>query len=200
MPTATVATDDIQLLRKALQRFYPLGEEAFANIIPYLHYNDLEKRQRFVAKGRISQSAALVLDGHLRQYYRTRNSEYTTYFYFEHMLVADYAGAITRQPATLTIEALSKVRLLSFPMDTVRRFYRQSHEWAQVGLAMAEYIALGLEERMVDLITLSAEERYIKLLGSNKERILERIPQQYIANYLGITPVSFSRLRAKLSR
>ena len=55
-----------------------------------------------------------------------------------------------------------------------------------------------MEERMVGLIMLSPEERYIQLLESNKQKIIERIPQHYIANYLGITPVSLSRIRKRL--
>ncbi|MFN8321973.1 MAG: hypothetical protein U0T74_04895 [Chitinophagales bacterium] len=55
-----------------------------------------------------------------------------------------------------------------------------------------------MEERMVGLLTLSPEERYEQLLQSNKKKIIERIPQHLIANYLGITPVSLSRIRARL--
>jgi len=68
------------------------------------------------------------------------------------------------------------------------------------GRKIAEYATMGLEERMVSLLTQSAEERYLELLASNKQKILERIPQQYIANYLGITPESFSRIRHRLAQ
>jgi CRP-like cAMP-binding protein len=57
---------------------------------------------------------------------------------------------------------------------------------------------IGLEERMVSLLLQSPEERYVDLLNSNKNKIIERIPQHYIANYLGITPVSMSRIRKRL--
>lgn len=63
---------------------------------------------------------------------------------------------------------------------------------------MAEYLGIGLEERMVSLLLQSPEERYIDLLNSNKKKIIERIPQYYIANYLGITPVSMSRIRNRI--
>jgi hypothetical protein len=59
---------------------------------------------------------------------------------------------------------------------------------------------MGLEDRMVGLLTQSPEERYTALLKSNKTKILERIPQHLIANYLGITPVSLSRIRNRTSK
>jgi CRP-like cAMP-binding protein len=188
------------LLLNALRQFAPLSEEDFALIVPHLQIKQLNKGELLSKAGRHSEFSGLVLSGQLRQYYLRNNEERTTYFYFEGMLVADYVGGIKKQPAQLTIEALSLVELLAFPIAALYACYLKNNNWNQVGRSIAEYIAIGLEERMVDLLTLNAEERYRKLLDSNKRRILERIPQQYIANYLGITPVSFSRLRASLSK
>ena len=66
------------------------------------------------------------------------------------------------------------------------------------GRRIAEYPGIGIEERMVSLLLQSPEERYLDLLNSSIKKIIERIPQHYIANYLGITPVSMSRIRNKL--
>lgn len=71
-------------------------------------------------------------------------------------------------------------------------------KWERFGRLVAEYLAIGLEERMAGLLILSPEERYLELLESNKQKIVERIPQHYIANYLGITPVSLSRIRKRV--
>jgi CRP-like cAMP-binding protein len=59
---------------------------------------------------------------------------------------------------------------------------------------------MGLEERMAGLLMLSPEERYQQLLNSNKQKILERLPQHLVANYLGITPVSLSRIRNRIQK
>jgi CRP-like cAMP-binding protein len=72
--------------------------------------------------------------------------------------------------------------------------------WQKFGRLIAEYATIGLEERMVSLLMQSPEERYVELLKSNKKKIIERIPQHYIANYLGITPVSMSRIRNRLAK
>jgi CRP-like cAMP-binding protein len=70
--------------------------------------------------------------------------------------------------------------------------------WQKFGRLIAEYLGIGLEERMVSLLLQSPEERYVDLLNSNKKKIIERIPQHYIANYLGITAVSMSRIRNRI--
>jgi len=88
---------------------------------------------------------------------------------------------------------------LCFPYKVLLDLYQQSHAWQTFGRLIAEYIATGLEERMVGLLLQSPESRYRELLTGTKKKIIERIPQQYIANYLGITPVSMSRIRARLT-
>jgi CRP-like cAMP-binding protein len=187
-------------LLQALRRFAPLSQDEFEMILPHVEIKLLQKGDHFVSAGRYSEFAGYVLSGQLRQFYQQQDKELTTYFYFEDMLVADYVGGIKKLPAALSIEALSPVEILSFPITALYECYQKNNAWNQVGRCIAEYIAIGLEERMVDLLSLNAEQRYNKLLESNKRRILERIPQQYVANYLGITPVSFSRLRNAASK
>jgi CRP-like cAMP-binding protein len=134
----------------------------------------------------------------MRHYYTRDGEEKTTYFYFENHLVSSYFSAITGKPSELTIEALTDSRLLTFPYAHLKSLYDQSPKWERFGRLLAEYVAMGLEERMAGLLMMSPEERYLQLLQGNKQKIIERIPQHYIANYLGITPVSLSRIRKRL--
>jgi ribosomal protein L10 len=68
-----------------------------------------------------------------------------------------------------------------------------------MGRLMAEYIVTCYEDRTNSFITHTPEERYLKLLETGKE-ILQKVPQHYIANYLGITAVSLSRIRNRISK
>lgn len=57
-------------------------------------------------------------------------------------------------------------------------------------------IAFNLQ-RTTDLLTLSAEKRYLKLLAEQPE-VIQNVPIQYIASYIGIKPESLSRIRKKI--
>ena len=105
-----------------------------------------------------------------------------------------------RAAITISIEALTDCSLLVFTYETLQSLYKQSRQWERFGRLIAEYLAIGLEERMTGLLMLSPVERYHQLLQSNKHKILERIPQHYIASYLGITPVSLSRIRNRIHK
>lgn len=190
-----VATEAINIFRQNIQRFVVFTDEDWNLIVPHFTEKKLKKNQLFAQEGKRAKDIAFVLEGNLRQFYSKDGEEKTTYFYFENHLMSSYMSCITGQPSQLSIEALTASRLLVFTYPVLKSLYNQSQQWEKFGRLIAEYIAIGLEERMVGLLMLSPEERYNQLLQSNKQKILERIPQHYIANYLGITPVSLSRIR-----
>lgn len=186
--------------RQAIERLLPIPDETFAYILPHLQLRRLKKGDCFAMEGKVATEIGFVLEGNMRHFYTRDGEEKTTYFYFENHFVASYISCIKKEPSRLTIEALSECLLLVFPYAALQELYESSHHWERFGRLMAEYLAAGLEERMVGLLMLSPEERYEALLQSNKQKIIERVPQHYIASYLGVTPVSLSRIRNRLMK
>ena len=195
-----IATATTALLRRHIGRFVSLTDAEWSLLVPHLQEKELKKNGFFIQEGKKEKNIAFVVEGNLRQFYTKDGEEKTTYFYFENHLMSSYISCITGRPSQLSIEALTNCRLLVFTYQTLQSLYNQSQQWERFGRQLAEYLAIGLEERMVGLLMLSPEERYSQLLESNKQKILERIPQHYIANYLGITPVSLSRIRKRIHK
>jgi CRP-like cAMP-binding protein len=192
-------SNDVQQLRATVERFVKLPDADWELLLPHIHEKNLNRHGLFAAEGRRSFDVGFVIDGMFRQYYSKDGDEKTTYFYFPGDLVCAYVSCLTNQPSLVTIQALSDARYLSFPYSVLLDLYSKSIPWQTFGRLIAEYIAIGLEERMASLLLLSPEERYKELLAGPKKKIIERLPQQYIANYLGITPVSMSRIRARIT-
>ncbi len=188
------------LLRQQLLRFVPFSDAVLDMLKPALALLSLKKGQTFAEEGRIASLAGIVVSGHMRHYYTRDGAERTTYFYFEGALVSSYISCITQKPSQLTIEAITDCELLAFPYAALTALFTRSHNWERFGRLLAEYLAIGLEERMVTLLTMSPEERYHHLLEGGKDKILARIPQHYIASYLGITAVSLSRIRNRAAK
>jgi CRP-like cAMP-binding protein len=186
------------LLRKQIQNFLPITYADWDMLTPFLELKHLRKGGLFIAEGKKANEIGLVINGMLRQFYTKDVEEKTTYFFFEPHFISAYISCISGNPSLITIEALSDVTYVSFPFTTMQALFETSMAWQKFGRLIAEYAMIGLEERMVSLLLQSPEERYIDLLNSNKSKIIERIPQHYIANYLGITPVSMSRIRKRL--
>lgn len=185
-------------LRKHIDAFVKMTDDDWELLHPHINLHSLHKNQFFIQEGKRETRVGFVIDGMLRQFYTKDGEEKTTYFFFENHLMTSYVSCITGKPSLVTIEALSKVIYLSFPYKILQDLFNKSMAWQKFGRLIAEYLGIGLEERMVSLLLQSPEERYIDLLNSNKKKIIERIPQHYIANYLGITAVSMSRIRNRI--
>ena len=81
----------------------------------------------------------------------------------------------------------------------LHELFKEDIHIANWGRKFAESEFLQTEERLISLLFTTASERYMKLIQNNPE-LLQRIPLECLASYLGITPVSLSRIRAKLKR
>lgn len=187
-------------LRKQIELFTQLSDEAWQTLLPHLEIKVFSKNDKLISEGQRAYEMGMVVEGMFRQYYIRDGEEKTTYFFFEQHFIGGYISCLSGKPSLLTIEALSEATVVLFPYEVLLGLYQQYPDWQMFGRKIAEYATMGLEERMVSLLTKSAEERYLELLSSNRQKILERIPQQYIANYLGITPESFSRIRHRLAQ
>lgn len=189
-------------LRAWFEKFGPLPEAAWAALLPQVQARTLARHEAFVQPGDQHLYIGFLLSGTARQFYLLPDgTERTTYFFFQHDVLADYRSCVLGQPAALTIEALTPCELLVFPYATLRHLYDAFPAWERIGRRIGEYVLAGLEARLVELLTLSPEERYRALVAATaKRKILDQIPQHFVAAYLGITPVSLSRIRARLAR
>jgi CRP-like cAMP-binding protein len=186
------------IFRSHIEAFCKISDADWELLLPHLAIKTIKKNELFIAEGKRAFELAFVIDGMLRQYYTKDGEEKTTYFFFENHFMTSYISCITGKPSLVSIEALSNATYIVFAYKALQQLFEQSMAWQKFGRLIAEYVVIGLEERMVSLLLQSPEERYVDLLNSNKKKIIERIPQHYIANYLGITPVSMSRIRSRL--
>ena len=189
-------------LHAYLLRFVPeLTEADWLLLAETLQTEHLARGEHFVQAGEQRSALALMLSGSCRLYYPLPSGEErTTYFFFENHLLGDYAGCLTGQPSQFSIQALTDSELVVFDYAVLRRLYDERAVYGRFGRLLAEYLLLGTDARLTEQLLLSPEERYRALLASGKTKILERIPQHLVAHYLGITPVSLSRIRGRVAR
>lgn len=189
-------------LRAYFHRFVPaLTDADWEPLAAALWVQHLGPGEHFIEAGSYRPVLALLLSGTCRLYYpRPNGEERTTYFFFENHLLGDYAACLTGQPSQLSIQALVESELVVFDYAVLRRLYDERPVYERFGRLLAEYHLLGTDVRLTEHLLLSPEERYRALLASGKTKIMERIPQHLVANYLGITPVSLSRIRGRVAR
>lgn len=140
---------------------------------------------------------AFIHEGAVRYFIERDGISLTTYFSFRSELISAYSSFITGQPTSVGLEAiqtthilvLTKQSLHALASDTAMAFKIE-----QMRRRIAEFYITCYEERVGSFLSQKPEERYVTLLKAGGE-IFQKIPQHYVANYLGVTAVSLSRIR-----
>ena len=182
---------------KIIQQFTDFNERELNIIAPYFEPKKIRKKTILLVAGQVSSEVFYITNGCLRLFCEKNGEELSTYFFTENMFAGSYDSFISRKPSKVAIETLEDSEILVLTYDSLEKLYKVLPE-------MNEFIRKAIEQRFVLLHDLfisyllnSPEERYVTLLKERPE-LLQRIPQHQIASFLGITPVSLSRIRNRI--
>jgi len=118
-------------------------------------------------------------------------------FAAEGELVGAYVSLLTGKPSDLSVEALEDSEVLVVPFALMDTLYARHASWERIGRKLAENFLVERERRAAELLTSDATERYLHFLETHKH-LLGRVREADIASYLGVTPVSLSRIKAQI--
>ncbi|RDC62767.1 Crp/Fnr family transcriptional regulator [Adhaeribacter pallidiroseus] len=110
--------------------------------------------------------------------------------------MVDLASFIFNQPARWNIQALTDCVLYVIETTDYQNIGRIIPHWTELEKLFIAKCFIVLEDRVLQHLSLSAEERYEQLFNFNKE-LFNQVPLQYLASMLGMTPETFSRIRKK---
>jgi CRP-like cAMP-binding protein len=183
-----------------LQELAPLPRREWAHVQRRLQPAALAPGQALTEAGEIADRFGFVVSGLIRKLHiSARGKRVVRGFGGPGSIVGAYASLLTGQPSHLRVEALEPTQLFVLPWSELAALYTRHVCWQIVGRRLAELQLLEREERAHELLTASATERYARFCETHRS-LLPRLRDYDIASYLGITPVSLSRLRARRSR
>lgn len=190
---------DKNILRQIMSQTIDIDNDEWEAFEPYIFNKKIKKKETYLQEGAVSTEIGFVTSGSFRQYYMIDGVEKTTFFFFENSFVCDYDSFLTQRPCDHYIEAMEDCEVLYFHREVLQRLYRLYPKYETFGRLIAENVYLCTKERLGHFLLNTPEERYKHFMRSHEaEQILQRVPQHYIASYLGITPVSLSRIRARI--
>ncbi|WP_207422430.1 Crp/Fnr family transcriptional regulator [Desertivirga brevis] len=193
----------LQLLvyRKYLEQFVVYTDEQWEIFSEELQLRKIKKKDFLLEAGKVCNEVAFILRGAVRYYHVKDGEEITNYFSMENEMVSAYKSFLTQKPSAIYIEAIENTQVIIFNKKSLEKLLNNEQinlKMERFGRIVAETLFCCYDDRLTAFIIESPEERYLNLLESGS-RILTRIPQHYIANYLGITAVSLSRIRKRVS-
>ena len=180
-----------------LRETIPGLNKRWAKYASYCSEVNVKARTVILREGEVPRRIFFVKQGCLRASVAARGKEVTFQFFFEGDAVASIEALRSGQPSPISLTAVEPSVLV-----TVNRegFGKIVHDFPAVKDIMLETALRRFDHYarlFLSYISSTPRQRYLALLKGDP-RIIARVPQRYIASYLGITPVSLSRIRRNL--
>ena len=173
-------------------------ENALALIKDYEDVS-IKKGAFLVKKGEIPRHYYFVESGVFRYYnINSMGKEYTIQFAPEYWFVGDYVSKINRTPTPFFVQALENSTAIRLEEDFITAVFNQHPNVPGVTKFFFHNHIAHLENRVNQLLSYSAEERYLNFLETFPG-LSAKVSQVMIATYLGITPESLSRIRREMA-
>ena len=192
-------TNDFLKIKQAIDRFQPLEETEWEEFSEKLELKKLKKGDFLIREGQVENHIYFINKGATRNFFIKDGKDYTVDFQFTDEFVTAYYSLITREPSSVFIELLEDSELVAISVKFLNEFYARYHNGEKIGRLIAEYQYVKRLRKEMDLLSLTAEERYAGLMQRNPA-LIQNISVKHLASYLGIQPESLSRIRNLHSR
>ena len=186
-------------IRANIARRITLTDAEFDRFTTFLQPKTYKKKDFLLQAGEISKHLAFVNEGIFRTYTIDKTGEeHVLQFSLEDWWTGDTYSGLTQKPSTFFIEALEDSHVYLIDNQELEKIFAEIPKFERYFRILAQNRFIALQERINGDLTDSAEERYLDLLN-RYPTLPQRVPQQYIASFLGIQPPSLSRIRKQLA-
>lgn len=182
-------------LYSKISNYINLEQEEKDLVKTFFKYDAVEKGTLLIEAGKQADKAYFILSGYLR-YFKVAESgeELIVHIYAPDSFAVSLKSFFFGTKAEENLEAITDCEYLWISKDDLDKLYSTSHKWHSFGRKLLEDALVEKEERIIDQLSLTAQEKYLKLL-ENQPDIIQNVPIKYIASFIGIQPESLSRIR-----
>jgi CRP-like cAMP-binding protein len=180
----------------------------FRQMVPLSEQDELFIRERFsflevpakrflLEPNVICQQVFFVQKGCARIIITDKSGEETScYFATEGEFIANYESFLGGVPSPYAIQTLEDCKLLVIDRKGMSELFEKTQYGERIGRIIAEFIFTDTLERLTSFYTETAEQRFERF-QIRYPGLLSRIPQHYIATYVGVRPQSLSRIKKR---
>lgn len=187
----------IERFRSLINQYASISEEELGFMQDKVAIRSHKKNEVFFKEGQISQTIYFVLQGCVRLFYNADGVDKTAYFYTEGKFICAGESFTYNVPAIENYQAIEDTVLMHFEKETFDELFQHFPGLEIIGRIATEDELISCQKMIASFITKSPEERYVELLASQRE-LFQRVNQQYIASYIGVSPETLSRIKRRV--
>ncbi|WP_276165777.1 Crp/Fnr family transcriptional regulator [Zobellia alginiliquefaciens] len=176
---------------------YPLTENDFEPLAKVIRKKKIKKGEFLLDIGQVETKTSLVLKGFIHQYTIIEDNLFTIDFSLTGMSFNNFTSYMENSPSNQIQEALTDSEIIYFEKEDIDKLLLLSHPFSFIYTKLFEQVHLERERRSLILQHKNAYKKYELFLItiSKSKRFLEEVPQKLIANYLGMTAETYSRVK-----
>lgn len=187
-------------INKHVTKCHTFSTEELKIFNALLKHKTVPKKTFLLQEGEVCNFEAYIQKGCIRNYYIDANGfEVILQLGIEDWWASDIASFNEQTPSKLFIETIEDCELLYLTPETKEDLLFKVPKFERVFRMMIQRNLSATQNRLINNIAKPAQERYLEFI-SKYPTIPQRVPQHYIASYLGISPEFLSKIRTKLVR
>lgn len=186
------------LILEHIHKFVHLTPEEEHLLLSKIEIKTVKTKSVLLHAGEVCKETYFVNSGLLRSFNVNDNIvEHILHFACEGWWMGDLYSLITQKPGNLFIEALEDSELVVLSKEKQEELYLEIPKLERFFRILTENSLVAHQERLMDNLSLSAEERFEKFCQKYPS-LIQRVPQRQIASFIGVTPEFLSKLKKKI--
>jgi len=188
----------IKVLISHFKKQFPLNKEEQAALTDHFTEKKVKRKGFILQAGDVCRHFTFVVSGCFKLYAVDKNEkEHNLQFAVEDEWVTDLSSFYAEKPSMVYIEAIEPSVILQVKHGDLLHLYTSYHKFDRNFRIIIERKYIDLQQRILQNISLTADERYQDFMDQHPE-LANRLPNTQIASYLGVTPEFLSKVRKKL--
>ena len=184
-------------LKKYCKQTVPLSDTELDMIDNYFEEKTLMKKEFLLQDNKVCNFIAFIAEGSIRHFHIKDGVEKTCDISFENSWVTDFQSFSYDTLGKMNLQTMEDTIVFSIKKQNLFKLYAECSKYETFGRLMAEQVAQRATEIAMSLSSDKPEERFQNLIKKQPD-LFQRVPQKYIANFLGISPESLSRIRNRI--
>ena len=187
----------MQALLQSIQTYTPLQPSEITLLQEVVERRTLKRNEMLFSAGPVARDIYFLTQGCIRLFYLAKGQEKTAFFYTEGKFICAGESYTFQVPAKENYQALEDSEVYVFTPSAIEKMLSSSPTFEIMARIATEDELISSQRLIASFVTQTAEERYVALLEDRGD-LFQRVPQQHIASYLGVSPETLSRIKARV--